>query len=517
MREAGLATYNVRDYGAKGDGQAMDTAAIQSAIDACAAAKGGRVLFPAGEYVTGTIRLKSNVTLHLAPTATILGSTDPVDYATDIARCGFVNETAIDKCLIYAEGAENIGITGTGTIDGRGWAFPVKRPDGSLGDRPMISRCFDCRHIVFEGITMKNAGAWCSHFRECEFVRCTGVKILSRESQNNDGFDFMSTSKVVVSDCIILCQDDAICFQNMHDEKPVQDVVITNCIFSTRWAAIRSGGAHRAGIRNVTVSNCVIYDTYGCGIKLQVSGNGSMENMTFSNIVMRNVSCPISLRFGNAHYNNETRDERHPWGSMRNMMFSNIWASVTDEASLKAAVPDLYPGEERECISICGIPEHPIEGITISDLHVIHPGGGTKEDAANMDSDEVADVYPEYFMWGVLPAYGLYARHVNKLTLDNVRFELLSQDYRPALVCDDVDDLDIDGLKAHAGRDVASLIRLRDTRNALIRGSRALTAVPVLVSVEGERSAAITVSGNDARNCDRLTSTGEGTSPDALN
>jgi len=264
----------------------------------------------------------------------------------------------------------------------------------------------------------------------------------------------------------------------------------------------------------VTVSNCVIYDTYGCGIKLQVSGNGSMENMTFSNIVMRNVSCPISLRFGNAHYNNETRDERYPWGSMRNMMFSNIWASVTDEDSLKAAVPDLYPGEERECISICGIPEHPIEGITISNLHVIHPGGGTKQDAANMDSDEVADVYPEYFMWGVLPAYGLYARHVNALTLDNVRFELRSQDYRPALVCDDVDDLDIDGLKAQAGRDVASLIRLRDTRNAFIRGSRALAAVPVLVSVEGERSEAITVSGNYARNCGRLKEASGGGVPD---
>jgi len=168
-----------------------------------------------------------------------------------------------------------------------------------------------------------------------------------------------------------MCEDDCICFQNMSHEMPVQDIVITNCLMSTAVGGDPIGGAHRGGIRNVTVSNCVIRDTYGCGIKLQISGNGTMEDMTFSNIVMDNVLLPISLRFGNHHYNGEQRDESFPFGTMKNLLFSNIRASVLDEESLKKAItsfyaeydwktpPRPYPGEERQCISICGIPVIP--------------------------------------------------------------------------------------------------------------------------------------------------------------
>lgn len=463
----GASVFNIRDFGAVGDGVTMDTTAIQAAIDACTADQGGTVLVPAGTFLTGTLFLKSNVTLHLAARALILGSTSLADYATNIARCGFVNETSIDKCLIYAENAENVGITGRGRVDGQGGAFKPILEDGTRGQRPMLTRLYRCRNVLFEGVTLGGAGSWCSHFRECFDVRVTGVTIHNRVNGNNDGIDLMSTSRVRISDCTIICQDDAICFQNMSDDYPVEDIVITNCIMSTRWAAIRSGGAHRGGIRNVTVSNCVIRDTYGCGIKLQVSGNGSMENMAFSNIVMPGVSCPISLRFGNAHYNNESRDERYPWGTMRNILFSNIWASVLDEATLRRSVvlPDsLYEGEERQCISICGIPDHPVEGITLSDIHVVCPGGGTAEDAENLNPPEHEDQYPEYFMWGVLPAYGLYARHAKTLTLDNVRFELASPDARPPIVCDDVDGLDIRGLRAPLPPEADAMVKTRDVR-----------------------------------------------------
>lgn len=460
------AIYNIRDFGAVGDGKTTDTTALQSAIDACHGNDGGAVLVPSGTYLIGTICLKSNVELCLASTSVLLGSTNVADYISSVQRCGFVTETCIDKCLIYAEDAENIAITGRGTIDGQGASFVRYKEDGSMSDRPMLIRFFNCRNVLFDNVTLKNAGAWCAHFRECSQVRVTGVTIQNRVNVNNDGIDLMSTSQVRISDCVIICNDDAICFQNMSDEKPVEDVVITNCIMSTRWAAIRSGGAHAGGIRNITVSNCVIRDTYGCGIKLQVSGNGSMENMAFSNIVMPGVSCPISLRFGNAHYNNETRNESHPWGGIRNIMFNNIWASVVDEATLRREVvfPELYPGEERQCMSICGIPDHPVENITLSDIHFIYPGGGTVEDAANLNPPEHEDDYPEYFMWGVLPAYGMYARHVKGMSLNNVRFDLRGRDSRPAIVCDDVDGIDVLGLRADLDPNVDVLIRTRDTR-----------------------------------------------------
>jgi hypothetical protein len=284
--------------------------------------------------------------------------------------------------------------------------------------------------------------------------------------------------------------------------------VITNCVMSTRWAAIRSGGAHRGGIRNVAVSNCVIRDTYGCGIKLQISGNGSLENMTFSNIVMENVSCPISLRLGNHHYNGEKRNPAFPFGTMRNLSFNNIRASVLSEAALKKAIASLYdahsstprtayPGEERQCISICGIPGHPIEGITLSDIHVTCPGGGTREEAARRDLPEMEDEYPEYFMWGVLPAYGLYARHAKGLSLDNVRFDLARPDARPAITCDDVEDLDLSHVRAAAAPEAESLIRLRSTRGAFVHGCRPLGAAGTFLRVEGRTSRDIVLGSND--------------------
>ncbi len=480
--------FDVREFGAAGDGAALDTSAIQRAIDVCAVAGGGTVLFSAGRFLTGTLFLRSNVTLHLENTAAILGSKDLKDYSTDVERCGFINETHIDKCLIYAGNVENVAIVGQGTIDGQGAAFKGGVEQVAGGERPMLTRCFGSRNILFDGVTLKNAGSWCSHFRECTDVRVTGVTIINKVCWNNDGIDLMSTSNVRISDCTIICLDDAICFQNMSNDKPVEDVVITNCIMSTRWAAIRSGGAHRAGIRNVTVSNCVIRDTYGCGIKLQVSGNGSMENMTFSNIVMPNVSCPISLRFGNCHYNGEELDRSHPWGTMRNMMFNNIWATVVSEQTLREAVkfPALYPGEERQCMSICGIPDHPVEGITLSNLHFIYPGGGTADDAANLNAPELEDQYPEYFMWGVLPAYGMYARHAKAISMNNVRFELRGDDARPAIVCDDVDDLDISNFRADLSSTAESLIKTRNTRQVSLESCRQLGGKPKPASLTSE-------------------------------
>lgn len=489
--------FDVRAYGAVGDGATLDTGAFQAAIDACHAQGDGMVLVPRGQYLVGTIILKSHVELHLASSATVLGAKDLSRYATNIARCGFRTEEAIDKCLVYAEHAENFSITGRGAIDGQGASFPAHLADGRTGERPMLIRFFQCTNILVAGVTLRDAGAWCSHYRECDGVRIHGIAINNRANWNGDGIDLMSTRNVRISDCELLCEDDAICFQNMSDERATENIVIDNCLMSTRWAAIRSGGEHRGGIRRVTVSNCVIRDTYGCGIKLQVSGNGSLEDMTFNNLVMTRVSSPISLRFGSHHFDQAPRDPAYPVGKMRNLVFSNIRASVIDEAELKRAVPDLYPGEQRQCISICGIPGHPVEGVTLSDIQVTFPGGGTREEAAKRAMPELEDQYPEYFMWGVLPAYGLYARHAKGLVLNNVRFELASRDLRPAVVCDDVQDLELSGFKAEADASVECLIRLGGVQGAFIHGSRPLSPIGTFVRAEGAGCERIVLSGNE--------------------
>jgi hypothetical protein len=526
---ARTADFNVRKFGATGDGIHLDTAAIQKAVDACAARGGGIVHVPPGKYLSGTLFLKSNVMLYLATTATLLGSTNPADYATGIERCGFVGHPHIDKCLVYADRAENVAITGRGAIDGQGRAFPLASPGGGAGDRPMLLRLASCRNVSLEGVTLRNAGAWCTHFLNCNGVRVRGVTIHNRANGNNDGIDLMNTRNVLISDCVLMCEDDCICFQDMSHDSPVENIVITNCLMSTRWAAIRSGGAHRGGIRNVAVSNCVIRDTYGCGIKLQISGNATMENMVFSNLVMENVSCPISLRFGNHHYNGEQRDPAFPFGKMRNILFDNIRASVLGEASLQKAIPlfyssypwkpppQPYSGEERQCISICGIPGHPVEDVTLRGIQVTYPGGGTKEDAARRDLPELEDRYPEYFMWGVLPAYGLYARHVRGLSLESVCFDLARPDRRPAAVCDDAEDVEISGLRAQASGDLQSLIRLHDTREAFIHGCRPLGEAETFLRVEGRGCRNITLAGNDLHAVQRASETADGATGESVN
>jgi hypothetical protein len=236
---------------------------------------------------------------------------------------------------------------------------------------------------------------------------------------------------------------------------------------------------------------------------------------------MENVSCPISLRLGNHHYNGEKRDPAFPFGTMRGILFNSIRASVLDEAALKTAIASLYtvnsstprtayPGEERQCISICGIPGHPVEGVALSDVHVTYPGGGTREDSARRDLPELEDQYPEYFMWGVLPAYGLYARHAKGLSLNNVRFDLARPDARPAITCDDVEDLNVCDVRAAANPDTESLLRLRSTRDALIHGCRPLGKAGTFLRVEGRACRDITLHGNDLHRARKAVETADG-------
>jgi hypothetical protein len=318
---------------------------------------------------------------------------------------------------------------------------------------------------------------------------------------------------VTISDCRIKCGDDGIALKN-NIRRACRNITVTNCTITTRWAGFRIGPESLGGFENITYSNCVIHDTYGCGIKLQMSEETRMENILFSNIVMDNVTGPISMRLcdwgegfsGAAQaYTIVPRppddlgrfdrlNEPHPIGVLRNIMIDNIRAVVP-------AMPEgpHYEGERHSSIGICGIPEHPIEGVTLSNIHVTFPGGGTAEEAARLDIPEMERELPEYFRLGVLPAYGLYAKHARALSMSNVRFDLALPDLRPAVVCDDVEDLYVDGLSAAGNIDMESLIRLRGVRNAFIRGSRPLGEVKSFVRIEGGSEEEVFLEGNDLR------------------
>jgi hypothetical protein len=510
---------SVLDFGAKGDGVTMDTEAIQAAIDACGEEKRGVVLFPAGDYLTAAIFLKSNVTLYFAPEARLLGSTDLDDHFEPEILTAPENLT---PCLIYAEDAENIGLAGPGTVDGQGSAFPFGAENFSAEDaalaettetflRPVLVRFRNCRHVTITGVTLQHAAAWAVHFEFCDGVRVDGVKVDNRANQNADGLDFFGCQNVLVSNCDLDCGDDAITVYVSGER-----IVITNCVLTSRWAAFRMGPFSTGVFRDIAVSNCVIYNTYGCGIKLQMVEGGVMENISFDNIVMEHVTGPISMRLAGWLGWRLERERSLPIGKLRGIQFSNIRATVADDAYPTGADGPRMEGEQRSCISITGVEGHQVEGVTLSNVHITYPGGGTYEEATRRDIPELRDRYPEYMMFGVLPAYGLYARHARGLTLENVRFDLASRDLRPALVCDDVEDLELSNFRAQGYPEAGSVVRLQGTRGVFIHGCRVLGDAGTFLRVEGADSRDILLAANDLRSAASAVEVADGATNQAV-
>ncbi len=474
------ATFNVRDFGAVGDGRAIDTAAIQQAIERCSSEGGGTVLVPAGTYLIGPIELKSMVRLFVKSNAVLTALTDIEQYR---AR----------GCLVYAENAHRFAICGQGRITGNGASFPMTNPDGSGRLRPLLLRFVRCGDIILRDITLEASASWCTHMILCAGVTVDGITIHNRVNANNDGLDFDSCRDVRVSDCNLDCGDDAIALKTNQTD-PCKNIVVTNCVMTSRWAAFRFGPEARGNFEDITVSNCVIHDTYGNGIKLQMNEGAVMRNILFSGLVMTNVTGPVSMRLAGWKHGIIARENPKglPIGRFENIVITGLRATVIDRP---ATDEHIYPGEERSCISITGLPGHPIEGITFSDIHITFPGGGTAEEAARRDIPDLPDEYPEYFMFGVLPSWGLYAHHVQGLTLHNVAFDLASPDLRPAIVLDDAASVRFDGVRAAGNPAAESVLRFIDTRDAFLTGCEPTAPCAAFLQIEGNGSRGILLDG----------------------
>ncbi len=505
--ELGTKIYNVRDFGARGDGTTLDTAALQSAIDACNKERGGTVLVPAGVFVIGTVEMKSNITLHLAADATVLGSADGKQYRA-IDAIPLTGDTTLQDgnwALIFAVGAQNFAVEGPGTIDGQGAQFRspergVAPPSGLGGShRPYHLLFHQCRNFSVRDIFLKDCAFHSVRIIQSSYVKLEGIRIYNRVNHNNDGFHFISAQHVYVSNCDVQCQDDACALFGS-----CQFVTVTNCTFSTRWSVFRFGGGEA---QNITVSNCLIYDTYGCPIKLRGGEGPRLENISFSNIVMKNVTGPISICLGprNARPGVETPPTQ---GIVRNISFRGIHATV----SVPVQFPDVpftsayNPGEIKSCIGLSGVGGF-LENISFDDVHVTFPGGGTAEDGALRD---VPKVVGEYYAAGVFPAYALYARNVRGLTLNNVRFDVAGVELRPAMVFDRVEDAAVNGLSVQADPKAESVMRFIDSRDAMLSATRVTKTGPVFLRVEGAASEGIVIDGGDLSKSAGAVSVGAG-------
>ena len=497
---AGPLHFEVRAFGATGDGQANDTGPIQQAIDACSQQGGGVVILDRGTFLTGTLVLRSHVELHLTSTAVLQGVSDLAQYRADPK----VVYKLLNQSLLFAENCDNVAITGSGTIDGQGKAFR----NGDKDPRPVLIRLRDCRNVRLDGFLVKNAASFGIHPIHCRQVRIEGLRIDSRVQPNSDGIDIDGCQDVFISNCNIHSGDDSIALKTIERGAPCRDIVITNCILSSDCAAIRVGPDAVENIERVCASNCVIRDTCLNGIKIQMSFGAVMRDMVFSNMVMDNVTGPISIRLagwklGAGNIWAVFDDSNWEQGELRNILFENIRARVPADRI-------------KSCISITGTPRTKPQGITFSNIDISFPGGGTAQEAARRKVPELERDYPECFIFGILPAYGLYAHHVQGLTLNNVRFRLEAADLRPALVCDDVQDLDLMGFRADGHPEAESLVRLQDTQSVLISGTRVLSPLGTFLRVEGERSQRILLNGNDLGLAGTTVSVGEKASPGAV-
>ena len=502
-QSAGARVYNIRDFGAKGDGKTLDTAALQAAIDACTRDGGGTVLVPSGTFVVGTTELKSNVILHLAASATLLGSGDGKDYHAISAIPLSGDSTLGDGnwALLFAVEAKNVTIEGPGTIDGQGHLFNSHTADGSPppagisgAQRPYHLLFHRCHNIVVRDLELLRCAFHSIRVIQSERVRMEGLYIHNRVNTNNDGFHFISAKYVTVSNCVLLVQDDACALFGS-----CQFVTVTNCVFSTRWSVFRFGGGD---VKNITVSNCIIYETYGCPIKIG-AGRMTLESLSFSNLILQDVTGPISVNFSGRSRNEDGGADAAPAAFVRNLSFSNIRASVVAEPTMsyKDMGPSVhpFPGEQHSCITLNGLGDAWIENVTFDDVHVTYAGGGTAELAAKRNIPQTSR---EYFgVWGESPvgppAYGLFARNVKGLTLHNVRFTVVNPDLRPAVVLDNVQDAAICSLNVQGNPAAESVLRFTKVKDALLNATRVLTPAAAFLQLEGDANANIIVDGGD--------------------
>jgi polygalacturonase len=429
---------NVTTFGAKGDGKSLDTPAIQRAIDTCAAGGGGVVLLPRGTFLSGTLVLRDRITLRIAPGATLLASPRIEDFAPfppeDVPKIAIDGSTQNKGNgpyhLIHGDGVRDVAIDGGGTIRGAGASYWDKTAEGTLVSRrprptPLIEFVAS-RQIRIENLTLTDAAGWTVHPLESDGVTIRNVRIFNNAlGPNTDGINIDSSRNVIVSDVHVEAGDDCVVLKTTGRRggkvPPTENVLVSNLVCSSDDQGFKIGTESLGDFRNITVTGVTIFHAPGmyrpptAAISMSMVDGASFENVIVSNVVIRDARTPLFLRLGN-----RGRGQATPVpGRLRHVIFSNIIATGGDLAS-----------------SITGLPGHPVEDVTLSDISISMKGGERAAPPAPVP--EAAGDYPHAPMFGRLPAHGLYVRHVRGLTLRNVRLTVEAPDGRPPMVLDDV-------------------------------------------------------------------------------
>lgn len=423
-------TFIVEDFGAIADGKTINTHAIQKAIDACTEKGGGQVLFSQGNYVTGTVVLKSNVVLKVDKGARILGSTDINDYPHKIEKFKSIMSERYEfkQSLIFAEKQINVGICGEGEIYFRGEIehFPGPETILKIVDRPLGIRMIQCKNVVVKDIFLRNSAAWMQNYLYCENLIFDGIEVINLANYNNDGLDLDGCINVIVRKCKIISGDDAMCFKGASS-RISENILIENSTFLTACNGLKIGTDTQGSFRKMIARKLVLgaipdtlYSIKGheasTGITLATVDGGNVEDIYISDVTINKARCPIFLRIGN-----------------RGRVMNGI--VKPSPGQLRNIIVDGVNGKDNftQGSFISGIAGHEIENISIRNMNIQMIGGGTPEMAKSPVVEDEGG-YPDAheFSKKGLPAYGFYIRHAENIHLENVHISPLEKDARPA-------------------------------------------------------------------------------------
>jgi polygalacturonase len=503
-----LGALDVRDFGAKGDGVTRDTKAIQAAIDKASSA-GGTVVVSPGKYVSGTIHLRSNLTLRIEQGATLVFSPDDEDFdpyeqlpykmsgarEKKEAQVSFVNHLPAERrrlsvppayddtettyfhySLLSGDGVHNVAIEGTGTIDGN-------RPRRG-GPKPIGIR--NSEWVSVRGITIRNAPNYNISFLATDHIEVEGVKLLNGYA---DGVDTDGCRYIRVTNSYIDAWDDAVCpkaSMALGMRRATEHMVVANCVLRTSCNNFKFGTESAGDLKDVTVSNCVMLRRDAGrrplgGIAIESVDGSNIDGLVFSNISMEDVIAPIFIRLGDRGRGME----KPAPGSIRNISIQNVVARGASLAS-----------------SITGIERGHVVNVSLDGINLTSMGGVAARDSS---VPEVPGKYPEADMFGELPAMALYSRHVDGLTLRNIKIHAAEPDGRPAIIMDDVTRLEISGFDSTYAPPHQPMLLFQNVAGALLYGNRSSAAADIFLSIRGAKSSGIALRGNDLRRARQAT------------
>jgi polygalacturonase len=425
---------------------------------------GGTLVFTPGTYVTGTVYLKSNVSIRLENGAVWKGIEDLQQYPLLTTGVQSRMDMVPRRAMIYAVNAGNITISGEGVLYPSGDAAVFQNGVADSPDRPYGIQMVNCHNISVLGIQMRNSAFWMQRYFQCRNIRIDGVTIWNHANLNNDGIDIDNCSNVIIANCNIDSSDDALVFKS-EGNNLCTDVVVTNCILSSHASALKLGTGSVGGFERFAISNISIRPSRATvmhhplkswiglnAIDLSCVDGGVMRNINIHDIVIDSIETAFFIRLGSRHSRPWEQESYRGRGRVENIFISDVIA--TNIGSISS--------------SITGVPDAKVRNVRFENIYLSVTGGGTLADCS-LDVANNDRGYPVNRMFRTkLPAYGFYVRHVDGISFRNVEVVALNPDNRSAIVFDDVRQVVADQLRLHVAAGGRPAITVRQGRDIQI-------------------------------------------------